>query len=50
MGPSESPTITNEIVRLLSELMINNVSMRVYEKIPMKKRITGIAALLKKMW
>ena len=27
MGPRESPTITNEMVRLVSELMLNNESM-----------------------
>ena len=50
MGPRESPTITNEMVRLVSELMWNNASMRLYEKIHIRKSITGIAALLKKMW
>ena len=50
IGPSESPTMTNEMVRLVSELRLNNVSMSVYEKIPMRKRMTGIAALRKKIW
>ena len=47
IGPSESPTMTNEMVRLVSELMLNNESMSVYERSPIRKRITGIAALLK---
>ena len=49
MGPSESPTMTNEMVRLVSELMLNNESMSVYEKSPNRNSMTGIAALLKKM-
>ena len=49
IGPSESPTMTNEMVRLVSELMLNNESISVYERSPIRKRITGIAALLKKM-
>ena len=47
MGPRESPTITNEMVRLVSELMLNNESMSVYEKSPNRNSMTGIAALLK---
>ena len=50
IGPSESPTMTNEMVRLVSELMLNNASMRLYEKIPIRKSMTGIAALRKKIW
>ena len=29
IGPSESPTMMNEMVRMVSELRLNNVSMSV---------------------